>query len=65
VLIADLRPAQLALLLGKVARLVHDQGEAWVPLLGALQVERARRLERGRQQFPEADTSQSPRQPSN
>jgi hypothetical protein len=64
VLIADLRPAQLALLLGKVARLVHDQGKAWVPLLGALQVERARRLERGRQQFPEADTSQSPRQPS-
>jgi hypothetical protein len=48
VVIADLKPAQLAMLISKVARLVHDQGEAWVSLLGALQVERARRLERGR-----------------
>jgi hypothetical protein len=47
--IADLKPAPLAMLISKTARLVHDQGEAWVPLLGALQVERARRLERGRQ----------------
>jgi hypothetical protein len=36
------------MLVSKTARLVHDQGEAWVPLLGSLQVERARRLERGR-----------------
>jgi hypothetical protein len=28
VVIADLKPAQLAMLIGKVARLVHDQGEA-------------------------------------
>jgi hypothetical protein len=48
VVIADLKPAQLAMLISKVARLVHDQGEAWVSLLGALQVERARRLERAR-----------------
>ena len=48
VAIADLKPAQLAMLVSKVARLVHDEGERWVPLLAALQAERARRLERGR-----------------
>jgi hypothetical protein len=48
VLIGDLKPAQLAMLVSKVARLVHDEGERWVPLLASLQAERARRLERGR-----------------
>ena len=48
VAIVALKPAQLAMLIGKVARLVHDQGEAWIGLLAALQGERARRLERGR-----------------
>jgi hypothetical protein len=41
--IARLTPAQLAMLLSKVARLVHQQGDGWVPLLHALQAERARR----------------------
>jgi hypothetical protein len=49
VLIGDLKPAQLAMLVSKTARLVHDEGEAWMPLLGALQSERSQRLERGRQ----------------
>jgi hypothetical protein len=48
VLIGDLKPAQLAMLVSKTAALVHAEGERWVPLLGALQVERARRLEKGR-----------------
>jgi hypothetical protein len=47
--IADLKPAQLAMLISKTARLVQDEGAAWVPLLGSLQAERGRRLERGRQ----------------
>jgi hypothetical protein len=46
--IADLKPAQLAMLFSKTARLVQDQGERWVPLLAALQAERAARLEKGR-----------------
>jgi hypothetical protein len=46
--IADLKPAQLAMLIARAANLVHEQGEAWVPLLGSLQLERAKRLERGR-----------------
>lgn len=48
VAIKALKPAQLAMLVGKVARLVHDNGDRWVPLLAALQAERAGRLERGR-----------------
>jgi hypothetical protein len=45
--IAALKPAQLAMLVSKVARLVQDQGGRWVPLLHALQAERASRLDRG------------------
>ena len=51
-LIGDLRPAQLALLLGKVAALVHAEGARWIPLLAALQAERATRLDRGRMPRP-------------
>jgi hypothetical protein len=47
--IPALTPAQLAMLVSKVARLVSDGADQWVSLLHALQVERARRLERGRQ----------------
>jgi hypothetical protein len=43
-----LKPAQLAMLISKTARLVQDEGEAWVPLLHALQAERAARLAKGR-----------------
>jgi len=42
-----LKPAQLAMLVSKVARLVHDDGDRWVPLLAALQAERAARLVQG------------------
>jgi hypothetical protein len=42
-----LKPAQLAMLVSKVARLVHDDGDRWVPLLAALQAERACRLAQG------------------
>jgi hypothetical protein len=45
--IHTLKPAQLAMLVSKVARLVQDQGGRWVPLLHALQAERAGRLDRG------------------
>jgi len=45
--IRTLKPAQLAMLISKVARLVQDQGGRWVPLLHALQSERAGRLDRG------------------
>jgi hypothetical protein len=45
--ISGLKPAQLAMLVSKVARLVHDDGDRWVPLLAALQAERAARLARG------------------
>jgi hypothetical protein len=37
------------MLVGKVERLAEAHGGRWTVLLGALQVERARRLERGRQ----------------
>ena len=47
-LISDLKPPALMMLVSKTATLVHAEGERWVPLLGALQTERARRLERGR-----------------
>ena len=43
-----LKPAQLAMLVSKVARLVHDDGDRWLPLLAALQAERSARLDRGR-----------------
>jgi hypothetical protein len=46
--IVDLKPASLSMLINKVARLVHDEGAAWVPLLGSLQAERNARLDRGR-----------------
>jgi hypothetical protein len=42
-----LKPAQLAMLISKTARLVQDEGGGWVPLLHALQRERASRLDRG------------------
>jgi hypothetical protein len=45
--IANLKPAQLAMLVSKVAAMVHAEGEAWVPLLAALQAERSARLDRG------------------
>jgi hypothetical protein len=45
--IRTLKPAQLAMLVSKVARLVHDDGARWVPLLAALQAERAARLTQG------------------
>ena len=47
VLIGDLKPAQLAMLVSKVATLVHAEGERWIGLLSALQIERGRRLENG------------------
>jgi hypothetical protein len=54
--IADLKPAQLAMLVSKVATLAHAEGERWGPLLGALQSERGKRLERGRKlPTPEGD----------
>jgi hypothetical protein len=45
--IAALKPAQLAMLLSKVATLVHAEGDGWVPLLHALQAERAARVANG------------------
>jgi hypothetical protein len=47
--ISTLKPAQLAMLVSKVARLVHDDGARWVPLLAALQAERGAHLDRGQQ----------------
>jgi hypothetical protein len=46
--ISALKPAALSMLISKVARLLHDEGERWVTLLHALQAERAARLDRGR-----------------
>jgi len=46
--ISALKPAQLAMLVSKVARLVSDGADQWVGLLHALQSERAARLDRGR-----------------
>jgi hypothetical protein len=45
--IASLKPAQLAMLLARVANLVHAEGDGWVRLLGALQAERAKRIAQG------------------
>jgi hypothetical protein len=47
VAIEALKPAQLAMLIAKTAKMVHAEGGAWVPLLGVLQAERASRLARG------------------
>jgi hypothetical protein len=46
--ISTLKPAQLAMLISKPARLVSDGADQWVTLLHALQAERATRLDRGR-----------------
>jgi hypothetical protein len=46
--IEALKPGQLAMLLSKPASLVHAEGDRWVPLLSALQREKARRQEPGR-----------------
>jgi hypothetical protein len=48
VLIIDLKPAPLSMLISKTAALVHAEGERWIGLLSALQIERGRRLENGR-----------------
>src|SRR5882724_159152 len=48
VFISALKPAQLAMLISKVARLLHDEGERWVVLLHALERERNARLAKGR-----------------
>jgi hypothetical protein len=45
--ITALTPAQLAMLLAKVARLVQDHQDDWVPLLHALQAERQARVAQG------------------
>jgi hypothetical protein len=45
--ITALKPAQLAMLLAKVASLVHAEGDGWVPLLHALQAERQARVAQG------------------
>jgi hypothetical protein len=52
--IDELKPAQLAMLVAKTAALVHAEGERWVPLLAALQAERAGHLARGRK-TPDAE----------
>jgi hypothetical protein len=46
-----LKPAQLSMLVGKVVQHLHSHQDEtrWIPLLHALQAERASRLERGRQ----------------
>jgi hypothetical protein len=55
--IPALKPAQLAMLISKTARLLHDEGERWVALLHALESERNARVERGRKatRSPEAN----------
>jgi hypothetical protein len=50
--IATLKPAQLAMLLAKVASLVHAEGDGWVPLLHALQAERQARVAQGQRPQP-------------
>jgi hypothetical protein len=42
--ISALKPASLSMLLAKTANKVHEEGDGWVPLLGALQRERAARI---------------------
>jgi hypothetical protein len=47
--IETLKPAQLAMLISKTAALMHGEArDRWVPLLAALQSERAGRLAKGR-----------------
>jgi hypothetical protein len=48
-LLVDLKPAQLSLLIGKLAHLAEVNGGAWITLLQALRDERAARLAKGRQ----------------
>jgi hypothetical protein len=50
--VADLRPAQLRMLLSRVDQLAADQGRHWRPLLEALAAERQRRIEAGRRPRP-------------
>jgi hypothetical protein len=50
--IAALKPAPLAMLIAKLARRVQDGEDGWVPLLHALQRERARRIEAGQRPRP-------------
>ena len=45
--IATLKPAQLAMLLGKVTRLADEKGGQWQTLRAALQAERQTRITRG------------------
>jgi hypothetical protein len=45
--ISALKPASLAMLINKVARLLQDEGERWVLLLHALETERNARLAKG------------------
>jgi hypothetical protein len=54
--ISDLKPASLSMVLNKVAALMHGaERDRWVPLLAALQSERAARLAKGRKvSAPEA-----------
>jgi len=52
VAIVDLKPASLSMLINKTARMLQDGGDQWVPLLHALQAERAGRLDRGRKHTP-------------
>jgi hypothetical protein len=48
VLLVDLKPAQLSLLIGKLAHLSQAKGGAWPALLTALQAGRQRRVAAGR-----------------
>jgi hypothetical protein len=50
--ISALKPAQLAMLISKTARLLQDEGGGWVPLLHALERERNARLAHGRKTVP-------------
>jgi hypothetical protein len=53
--IATLKPAALAMLIGKVATLAHREGAGWAPLLHALESERSKRLARGQRPRAAAD----------
>jgi hypothetical protein len=52
--IGELNPAQLYMLLSKVAHLAHVEGDGWVPLLTSLQHERQRRVAEGQRTVAEA-----------
>jgi hypothetical protein len=55
-----LTPPQLAMLLGKVARLAEEKGGQWAVLLAALQAERAARMARGQRRRPPATAASAP-----